>query len=112
MTSLSKPIKSAQLLVKIVDTDSAILNFDVAVVSSNAWAETTISWNNRPATGATVGHIGNTGTATLNVGTLNTVFGDKIVTLRLFDPQNLDSLMNVYSREAAANLRPILRIEV
>jgi hypothetical protein len=101
-----------QLLVKIADGDSAVLNFDVAVVSTDTWTETNVNWNNKPASGATVGHIGNTGIASLNVGNLNSALADKILTLCLFDSQNQDSLMNIWSREAAANLRPILRVTV
>jgi hypothetical protein len=111
LNSVTTPIKTAQLILKI-QTGSAALSFDVAVVSNDGWNEGTINWNNKPATGATSGHVGNSGTATLNVANLNSVLGDKILTLRLFDSLSQNALMNVYSKEGGASVQPILRITV
>lgn len=108
---MTKPIKTAQLVVK-AQTGSAALNFDVAVVTNDGWAEGTINWNNKPASGAVVGRVGTNGIATLTVADLNAVTGDKILTLRLFDSRSQDSLMNIYSKEGGITVAPVLKITV
>ena len=110
--ALPGPISSVQLIVRPVDTGSGALNFNVATVADDSWAENTINWNNRPSSGSDAGYVGNSGTASLSVSTINSVANDQVVSLKLYDSQNQDLLMNLYSKEAGNNVAPILRVTV
>ena len=107
----NQAIQSAVLVLK--STDNIPLNFDVASVTNDQWTEGALSWNNKPNSGAVIGHVGANGEATLSVSGLGAIRGnDGIVSLRLVDNQNSDVLMNFYSKEGPSNMVPILRIRV
>jgi archaellin len=109
LNSVTTAIKTATLTVKI-SAGSLPLNLDVAIVTSDAWAENTINWNNKPTYSTIVGHIGNDGNAVLNVDGLNSVLGDKMLTLCLVDSLSQDALMTFGSREGGVSVSPILKI--
>lgn len=81
----------------------------VKLVSDNSWSESGITWNNKPATGTTVGTIGQTTANTwVEVDITSVVAANKTVSLAI-EPGSNDGL-DLRSRNASSN-KPQIVIE-
>ena len=71
-------------------------------VQPDNWNENTVVWNNQPQVGALAGNIGANGIGNLNLGALQSVWADKIISFQLWDSRKLDQQFKIVSKEGGS----------
>lgn len=120
LSSLIAPARVATLKLKVVGLGAegaGNRTVEVRQLAADAWGETTLNWNNRPATnGALIATITDAGTIgqTYSIDVTSYVnaqyAGDKVVSFALVQPSGVGKLVHFGTRENAGHA-PVLEIQ-
>jgi hypothetical protein len=104
VSGLTEPVTSAKLRIHTADTNKASSNVGgtFGSVSDTTWSETAVTWDNKPAIGATLGNLGSVSRNTwYEIDVTSAVTGNDTYSFGVTSPSTNDAIYD--SRETGAN---------